>query len=76
MLKPNMQLEKLSEREKEILYVLLRGCSYKEIGDRLFISVNTVKTHTKNIYSKLGLKNRIELFSIYIGKEFEDHPQG
>lgn len=75
MLNPKMQLESLSKREKEILQVLLKGLSYKEIGDQLFISVNTVKTHTKSIYSKLGFKNRIELLTVLMGK-FENHPIG
>ena len=76
MLNPKMQLEKLSEREREILDVLLKGLSYKDIGDQLFISVNTVKTHTKSIYSKLGFKNRIELLTTLIPFEAVKSPEG
>ena len=42
------------------LHLLAEGCSNEEIGGRLFISVNTVKTHTKKINSKLGVKRRTQ----------------
>jgi LuxR family maltose regulon positive regulatory protein len=57
--KPSKE-EILSEREKEILAVLATGASNKEIGETLCISVATVKTHIINIYSKLGVSNRVE----------------
>ena len=52
--------EVLSPREIEVLNTLIDGLSNKEIGEKLFISVSTVKTHIINIYSKLGVKNRVE----------------
>jgi LuxR family maltose regulon positive regulatory protein len=51
-------VEPLSERELEILTCLAEGLSNREIGQRLSISLPTVKTHTRNIYSKLGVNNR------------------
>jgi len=51
----------LSRREQEIFNALLSGVSNKEISAKYFISINTVKTHIKKIYFKMGLKNRIEL---------------
>ncbi|MDS0525872.1 LuxR C-terminal-related transcriptional regulator [Clostridium sp. SHJSY1] len=50
----------LSPREMEVLNALVGGLTNKEIGERLYISVSTVKTHIINIYSKLGVKNRVE----------------
>ncbi len=50
----------LSERELETLKLVLAGQSNKEIGEKLFISVNTVKFHLKNIYEKIGVANRKE----------------
>ena len=47
--------ETLSEREKEIVVCIVRGMTGKEIADRLFISVNTVLTHRKNISRKLNI---------------------
>lgn len=47
--------ETLSEREKEIVGCIVRGMSGKEIADKLFISVNTVMTHRKNIFRKLNI---------------------
>jgi LuxR family maltose regulon positive regulatory protein len=52
--------EMLSEREKEVLTVLASGASNKEIAETLCISVATVKTHIINIYSKIGVSNRVE----------------
>ncbi|MFO7575017.1 MAG: tetratricopeptide repeat protein [Bacteroidales bacterium] len=51
---------KLTDRESEILYYLGRGYSNTTIGEKLFISENTVKFHIKNIYLKLDVKNRIQ----------------
>jgi DNA-binding CsgD family transcriptional regulator len=65
MLKSNLPLTALSQREKEIFDVLLKGMSYKAIADQHFISINTVKTHAKKIYSKLGIKNRVELLTVF-----------
>jgi len=50
----------LSERETEVLQELIRGHSYLAIAERLFISVNTVRFHVKNIYDKLHVKSRPE----------------
>ena len=65
MLNPTLSITALSKREKEIHEALLKGLPYKEIADKHFISLNTVKTHAKKIYSKLGIKNRIELLTAY-----------
>jgi DNA-binding NarL/FixJ family response regulator len=50
----------LTEREREILKCITDGKSNKEISDRLFVSVETVKSHVKNLYKKLNVKNRVE----------------
>lgn len=51
----------MTKREAEILPLLLGCLSYKEIGDRLFISPGTVRTHVIHIYQKAGVKTRLEL---------------
>jgi DNA-binding NarL/FixJ family response regulator len=50
----------LSRRENEILQLLAKGFRYKEISAQLFISVETVRTHIRNIYEKLQVKTRDE----------------
>ncbi|MCK4797738.1 MAG: helix-turn-helix transcriptional regulator, partial [Spirochaetes bacterium] len=50
----------ISLREKDIITLIIKGQSNKEIADNLFISVNTVKTHIRNIYEKIGIKSRYE----------------
>jgi LuxR family maltose regulon positive regulatory protein len=52
--------EPLSEREIEVLRLMAEGCKYQEIAERLFISINTVRHHTRNVYSKLGANNRTQ----------------
>ncbi len=51
----------LSKREKEILVLIKRGLTNKEIADQLYISCNTVNTHRKNLMLKLDVKNIIGL---------------
>ena len=50
----------LTKREKQILECLARGQGNKEISDSLYISIETVKTHIKNIFKKLDAKSRLE----------------
>jgi DNA-binding NarL/FixJ family response regulator len=50
----------LSVREKEILAALSQGSSYKIIAEKLFISLDTVRTHLKNIYRKLQVHSQTE----------------
>jgi DNA-binding NarL/FixJ family response regulator len=50
----------LSQREKEVLTLLAAGNSYDSIGEKLFISKNTIKFHLKNIYLKLQVHSNIE----------------
>lgn len=53
--------EQFTPRELEVLHTLAEGLSYAAIGDKLTISENTVRTHIKNIYSKLGVHNRTQV---------------
>lgn len=66
---PQDLLEKrgISAREREIILLLVEGKTNREIAERLFISANTVKTHVKNIYGKLHVSNRVQLFSLLRG---------
>jgi DNA-binding NarL/FixJ family response regulator len=56
----NKELEKLTNREKEILELLSNGYRYKEIADKLFLSTETVRTHIRNIYDKLQVNSKTE----------------
>ena len=53
----------LTEREKEILQLLIKGLSYKEIAAAIYISIETLNSHIKNIYRKLNVHSRSELAS-------------
>ncbi len=54
----------ITQREQEVLQLLITGKTYKEIAAELFISLPTVKTHVSNIYSKAQVRNRLELSNL------------
>jgi DNA-binding NarL/FixJ family response regulator len=58
--KTNDYFQELSRREQEILELLSKGYRYKEIADKIFVSIETVRTHIRNIYEKLQVNSRIE----------------
>jgi LuxR family maltose regulon positive regulatory protein len=57
---PQPLIEPLTDRELEVLQELAEGLTNREIARRLMVSLNTIKTHTKNIYAKLDVRNRTE----------------
>ena len=54
-------LDRLSQREREVLRLIARGYAYKEIARELFISIKTVETHVSSVLRKLQLSNRHQL---------------
>jgi DNA-binding NarL/FixJ family response regulator len=58
--KPQPQDYDLSDRETELLQLLVQGLSYQQIADKLFISHGTVRKHIENIYSKLHIHSKVE----------------
>jgi DNA-binding CsgD family transcriptional regulator len=54
----------ISFREREVAQLLVTGLRYGEIGQRLFISIKTVKTHVHRLYEKTGTRNRMELANV------------
>ena len=64
-------MENLTEREREVLFLLLRGLNNKEISKKLFISNHTTKAHVASIYKKLGVSNRVQaaIKSMKLGAE-------
>jgi two-component system, NarL family, response regulator LiaR len=50
----------LSNRERDVLELVAQGLQYKEIAERLFLSIETVKTHMRNAYQKLQVQNKVE----------------
>ncbi len=62
----------LTRREVEIMVLILQGFGRKEISKRLFITENTVKTHTTKVYRKLGVSNKEELQN-FIAKDAQSY---
>lgn len=56
--------ERLTEQEEKVLELLVKANTNKEISVKLGIGLRTVKTHTGNIYSKLGVKNRAQCVKV------------
>ena len=63
----------LSEREREIVQLVAQGFRNREIGEKLFISEQTVKNHLHNIFDKLGVSDRLELALYAIHHRLIDH---
>lgn len=59
-------LDSLSEREKEVIELLAKGCTNQEIAGTLYVSEVTVKKHLGNIFRKLNVKNRAQLIQKYL----------
>jgi DNA-binding CsgD family transcriptional regulator len=60
----------LTIREKEIIILICNGLTSPAIAEKLFISINTVKGHRKNIFKKLNIKNVLELIVFAISHDF------
>jgi two-component system response regulator NreC len=58
---PSDPYDSLSEREREIMVLLAKGASYKDIANTLFISVKTVEFHRTNLMSKMNFSNRSDI---------------
>jgi DNA-binding NarL/FixJ family response regulator len=66
--KSSKETENLSERETEILSYLAKGYQDKEIAEKFFLSVQTIRTHLRNIYKKLHVRSRTEAVLKYYRK--------
>ena len=58
----------ITARELEVLELMAQGLSNREIAEKLFVSENTVKTHSSRVFDKLGAKRRTQ--AVQLGKEF------
>jgi len=64
----NANIDGLSDREQEVLTLLSQGLLYKEIADRMGITVGTIKQHIHRIYSKMHVQNRTEAVNKFFGR--------
>ncbi|HUC34877.1 MAG TPA: response regulator transcription factor [Gaiellaceae bacterium] len=74
---PPKEIDDLSERERDVFRLMAEGLSNTEIGQELFISETTVKTHVTHILQKLGLRDRVQAVVLaYQTGIFEETPAG
>lgn len=66
---------RLTPRENEVLKLVAKGYTYREIGEKLFISTKTVQNHVQNILTKLQLRKRYELMRYAIQKGLDRAPE-
>lgn len=59
----------LTEREQEVLDLIVRGCTSQEIADVLYLGVNSVKTHTRSLFKKLGVTTRTQAAMWSVGRD-------
>ncbi len=71
---PEPRGTKLSDRELEVLRLVALGHNNREIGQKLFISENTVKNHMRNILEKLQLSSRVEAATYAVRERLLDLP--
>lgn len=69
-----MKTNHLSDREFEVLNLIAFEYSTPEIAQRLYVSTNTVKTHRKNLFEKLGAKNIAGMVRIALEQGISLHP--
>ena len=62
--KDKLSYYNITNRETEVLDLLVKGVTYKDIGEKLFISIPTVKTHVQSIYQKMNINNKVELINL------------
>jgi len=67
--KPSDDTEKLTAREQEVLALLAKGYLYKQIADKLGITINTLRTYLRAIYDKLHVHSRTEATVKYFGRD-------
>lgn len=61
-------IPEITNREKEVLQLIVDGCTTPEIAQKLFISPNTAETHRRNLLAKLGVRNTAELVRLTLEK--------
>ncbi|HET6624879.1 MAG TPA: response regulator transcription factor [Nocardioidaceae bacterium] len=69
---PDSDTPRLTERETEVLRLVAKGLSYKQIAERLFLSHRTVQNHVQNTLRKLQLHNRVQLVRYAIEQGLDD----
>ena len=72
----NPNTPRLTERETEVLRLVAKGLSYKQIAERLFLSHRTVQNHVQNTLRKLQLHNRVQLVRYAIEQGLDDEIEG
>jgi DNA-binding CsgD family transcriptional regulator len=71
-----LQQRNISKRELEVLTLMAKGLSNQEIAEQLFVSLNTIKTHSANLFEKLEVKRRTQAIETAKKLQLLPHPLG
>jgi DNA-binding CsgD family transcriptional regulator len=63
MIDPDLNVPRMTARERDVVMLALKGMTARQIGAKLFIADRTVETHPAHAYSKLGVRSRFELIA-------------
>jgi DNA-binding NarL/FixJ family response regulator len=64
--------QRLSERECDVLKLVVQGKDYRAIADKLFLSSNTIRNHIANIYEKLHVSSKAQVINLALEKKWFD----
>jgi len=59
------KIPSLTDREHEVVHGILEGYTYLQVAQKYFITIDTVRSHIKNIYKKLSINSKAQLFKLY-----------
>ncbi|MFD0502627.1 response regulator transcription factor [Streptomyces chiangmaiensis] len=73
--RPGLRWGNLTESERKLIPLVVDGLTNRAIADRLYVSVHTVNTHMKHIFTKLGINTRVELTRLAIERGHTDRAE-
>jgi DNA-binding CsgD family transcriptional regulator len=74
--RPTSGWESLSDAELTVVRLITAGLASREVAQQLFLSVNTINTHLRHVFTKLDLRSRVELTRAFVERERRNTTRG